>query len=112
MPLVFSACAMFDYEAAEAPHFKTATEHYNKAMEYYHKGNYVKAQELLHEYIAKYPDSMLYRIALYYLGHCYQVQKDDKEALTIFNRIVTTYGDTDFWGGQAMKRIKQIKGEK
>jgi TolA-binding protein len=110
-PLMCSGCALFDIEEAETPRFRTATAHYDKAMSYYQKGNYVKAKELLHEYIARYPNSELFRIALYYLGHCYQVLADEKEALTIFNRIVTTYGDDDFWGAQAMKRIKQIKGE-
>ena len=94
-----------------ASRFSSPTEHYNKALELYQKGRYARARELFHEYIARYPDSVVYRIALYYLGHCYQLLGDDREALIIFNRIVAAYGDDDFWGEQSFKRIRQIRGE-
>jgi TolA-binding protein len=106
-----TGCAMLAEPGAETPRFKTPSELYHRAVALYEKGNYAQARALLHEFVGSYPDSALYRIALYYLGHCYQVTGDDKEALVIFNRVVTTYGDDDFWGAQAFKRIKQIKGE-
>ncbi|MBF0594790.1 MAG: tetratricopeptide repeat protein [Candidatus Omnitrophica bacterium] len=109
----FSGCAMLEPvdEAAPPPRFKTPTEHYNKALDYYQKGRYTQAKELFHEYVAQYPDSAILRIALYYLAHCYQIQGDEKEALVIYNRIIAAYGSDDFWSEQAFKRIKQIKGE-
>lgn len=91
-------------------HFKTSTELYNKALDYYQKGRYTRARELFREYVAQYPNSAIFRIALYYSGHCYQMLGDNKEALVIFNRVVSTYGEEDFWGEQAFKRIKQING--
>ncbi len=111
MPFFGAGCAMIEPLEAEHPHFQSASQHYNKALDYYQKGNYAQAGTLFQEYIGQYPDTVLYRVALYYLGHCYQVQGDEKEALIIFNRILTTYGDDDFWGEQSFKRIKQIKGE-
>ena len=107
----FAGCAMLQPSDEPAPRFKSSTEHYNAALEHYQKGRYAKAKELFHEYVAQYPDSAIFRIALYYLGHCYQMLGEEKEALVIFNRVVATYGDDDFWGEQALNRIRQIKGE-
>ncbi len=106
-----SGCAMLEPVEEAAPKFKSSTELYNKALDYYQKGRYVQARELFRAYIAQYPNSELFRVALYYAGHCYQMLGDDKEALVIYNRVVATYGDADFWGEQAFKRIRQIKGE-
>jgi TolA-binding protein len=111
VPLYSTGCAMIEPAGEEVPHFRTPTEHYNKALDLYQKGNYAQAKELFREFVAQYPDSPLSKVALYYLGHCYQMTGDDKEALILFNRIVATYGDDDFWGEQSFKRIKQIKGE-
>ncbi len=91
--------------------YKSPSELYDKALGYYQSGKYAKARDLFHEYAGQYPDSKILRIAIYYLGHCYQMLAEDKEALALYNRIVATYGDEDFWGKQAMARMKQIKGE-
>jgi len=112
--LSFSGCAVLEslQTGEERPvKFKTPTEHYNRALELYQQDNYDKARDLLHEYIGQYPESPLFKVALYYLGHCYQMLGSDKEALAMFNRIIAVYGDDDFWGEQSQKRIRQIKGE-
>lgn len=116
LSMTFQAgCALLEPLEAEDhsdhPRFKSATEHYQRALDLYEHGYYAKAKDLFHEYVGQYPQSPLFRVALYYLGHCYQKTGEDKEALSIYNRIVTVYGDDDFWGAQAQKRIKQIKGD-
>ena len=112
--LTVSGCAMLEtlQTGEEQPvKFKTPSEHYNRALDLYQRGHYAEARDLLHAYIGQYPQSPLFKVALYYLGHCYQMLGNDKEALAIFNRIIATYGDDDFWGEQSQKRIRQIKGE-
>lgn len=105
-------CALLMETGEEAPaRYKTPSALYDQALAYYQSGKYARARDLFHEYVGQYPDSRILRIAIYYLGHCYQMLGDDKEALALYNRVVTTYGDEDFWGGQAMARIKQVKGE-
>jgi TolA-binding protein len=95
----------------ETVHYKSPSELYDKALGYYQSGQYARARDLFHEYVGQYPESKVLRIAIYYLGHCYQMLGEDKEAMALYNRVVTTYGDEDFWGAQAMARIKQIKGD-
>ncbi len=103
-----AGCAMLDPQAAAPPRYKSSIELYNKALDYYEKGYYVKAKELFREYIAQDPNSEIFRIALYYSGHCYQLLGEDKEALVIYNRVISTYGPDDFWSEQALKRIGQM----
>jgi TolA-binding protein len=91
--------------------YKSPSELYDKALGFYQSGKYAKARDLFHEYVGQYSDSKILRIAIYYLGHCYQMLGEDKDALALYNRVVTTYGDEDFWGQQALARIQQIKGE-
>ena len=52
------------------------TDLYNKAMSFYEAGRYAQAKELFHQFIGQYPDSKLFCIALYYLGHCDQMTGD------------------------------------
>ena len=112
MLMSFSGCAsVLGIPEEEVSHYKTPSDLYDKAVGYYESGQYAKARDLFHEYVGTYPESKILKIAVYYLGHCYQMLGDDKEALALYNRVVTTYGDEDFWGAQAMARIKQIKGE-
>ena len=85
------------------------SELYNRAFEQYEAGHYAQAKELFHQFIGQYPDSQLYKVSLYYLGHCDQMLGDLKEAEVFYSRLIDTYGDEDFWGAQAMKRLKQIK---
>lgn len=111
LSMSFSGCVLLPAAQDEAVvPYKTPSELYDRALKYYQSGQYAKARDLFHEYIGRYADSRILRIAVYYLGHCYQMLGEDKEALALYNRVVTTYGDEDFWGEQAMARIKQIKG--
>ncbi|MBF0387077.1 MAG: tetratricopeptide repeat protein [Candidatus Omnitrophica bacterium] len=113
MAMLFGAagCAMLEPVEETAPRYASSTELYNKALENYQNGKYSRAKDLFQEYIAQYPNSTIFRIALYYSGHCYQMLGEEKEALVIYNRVVATYGEDDFWGEQAFKRIGQIKGD-
>jgi len=107
-------CALLpveDEDQAAAPKYKSASELYKRAQAYYEARNYAKSRDLFQEYIGQFPDSDLYKIALYYLGHSYQELGEYKDALVIYNRIITTYGNDDFWGEQAEKRVEQIKGD-
>jgi len=90
---------------------QSASEVYNRAFEKYQARHWAEARELFHQYIEFYPDSVLYKMALYYLGHCHQMLGDLKEARVLYSRVVDTYGDDDFWGAQAMKRLNQIRDE-
>ena len=111
MSMGFTACALLPAAQDEdVVRYKNPSELYDKALACYQSGQYAKARDLFHEYVGTYADSKILRIAIYYLGHCYQMLAEDKEALDLYNRVVTTYGDEDFWGQQAMARIKQIKG--
>ena len=106
----FSGCALLPAaQEEETVRYKSPSDLYERALDYYQSGRYAKAKDLFHEYVGQYPDSKILRIAIYYLGHCYQMLGEDKEALALYNRVVSTYGDEDFWGQQAMARIKQIK---
>ncbi|GEM_PF-1615663 len=108
-----AGCALLtpDEDASLPAQYGSASALYDKAMAYYQRGQYARARDLFHTYVGQYPDSLVLRVALYYLGHCYQMTGDTKEALALYNRIVTSYGDQDFWGAQAMLRIKQIKDQ-
>ena len=83
---------------------------YHKAERLYQAGHYKKAKEYFHAYIANHPDSDLYKVALYYLGHCYQMSGNNKEALSLYNRVIGKYSDDDFWVRAAKKRIEEISG--
>jgi TolA-binding protein len=110
----FVGCALLpveDEEQVAAPNYKSASDLYKRAQVYYEARNYAKARDLFQEYVGQFPDSDLYKVALYYLAHSEQELGAYKEALVIYNRIITTYGDDDFWGEQAVKRVKQIKGD-
>lgn len=89
--------------------YKSPSQLYDRALGFYQSGQYAKARDLFHEYVGQFPESRIFRIALYYLGYCYQMLGEDKDALALYNRVVSTYGDEDFWGEQAMARIQQIK---
>ena len=91
--------------------YSSPTELYNRALSFYQRGQYDRARDLFHEYVGQYQGTPLYRIALYYLAHCYQMTGDKPEALTLFSRVVAQYGEDDFWGEQALERIRQIKDE-
>ncbi|MBF0485437.1 MAG: tetratricopeptide repeat protein [Candidatus Omnitrophica bacterium] len=108
-PLGMGGCAELTgiEEPANSP--KKPTELYNQALAVYQEGKYAEAKERFHEFLGQYPQSPLFKVALYYLGHCHQMLGDQKEALTFYNRVITTYGDEDFWSVQAAKRIKQMK---
>jgi TolA-binding protein len=111
MAISFSSCAFLPAaQEEESVRYKSPSELYDKALGLYQSGKYAKARNLFHEYVGQYPDSKILRIAIYYLGHCYQMLGEDQEALALYNRIIATYGDEDFWGAQAMARIQQIKG--
>ncbi len=111
LTLNLSSCILLPAaQEEETFRYKNPSDLYDKALAYYQSGQYAKASDLFHEYIGQYPDSKVLRIAIYYLGHCYQMLGEDKDALALYNRVVTIYGDEDFWGEQAMARIKQIKG--
>jgi TolA-binding protein len=112
MSIGVSSCAFLPAAQEEnGVRYKSPSDLYDKALGYYQSGKYARARDLFHAYVGMYPDSKVLRIAIYYLGHCYQMQGENKEALALYHRVVSTYGDEDFWGGQAMARIKQIKGE-
>lgn len=108
--LAMPGCAMLTdgiYDARTPQ--PTATELYNQALEKYQGRNYADARPLFQQYIGQHQDTPLYKVALYYLAHCDQMLGDAKEAEMLYSRLVDTYGDDDFWGAQAMQRIKQIK---
>ncbi len=107
-----SGCALLPAQDNEAPRYAAPSVLYDKAFDCYQKAHYRKAKELWHEYIGAYPESRVLKAALYYLAHCYQMLGEDKEAMALYDRIITTYGDEDFWGQQAMLRRKQIKEER
>lgn len=109
---VFQGCVFLPAaQDQEVVRYESPSALYDKALAYYQSGKYARARDLFHEYVGLFPDSRILRIAIYYLGHCYQMLGEDREALALYNRVVTTYGDEDFWGAQAMARIKQVKGE-
>ncbi|NTV29580.1 MAG: tetratricopeptide repeat protein [Candidatus Omnitrophica bacterium] len=108
--LLGSGCAILTdgvYDTEEPKQAPTAL--YNQAFARYQARNYEEAKPLFQQYIGQYPDSVLYKVALYYLAHCDQMLGELKEAEMFYSRIVDTYGEDDFWGAQAMKRIKQLR---
>ncbi|NLE65154.1 MAG: tetratricopeptide repeat protein [Elusimicrobia bacterium] len=98
---------------AEEPSAKvpSASDLYQRATQAYQARQYPRARDLFHEYIGQYPESPLYPVGLYYLAHSYQMLGDEDEAVVLYSRLVDAYGDKDFWGGQALQRIAQIKGQ-
>jgi TolA-binding protein len=105
-------CAMLPEQEDAAPRYTSPSELYDRALDSYQKGQYARARDLFHEYTGQFPDSRIFRVALYYLAHCYQMLSQDKEALALYNRIVADHGDEDFWGQQALARIRQINESK
>jgi TolA-binding protein len=106
-----SGCVSLETVDEDAPRFKTPTELYNTALDRHDRGHYEKAKMLFHQYINQYPDTELSRVALYYLGHCYQMSGDDKEAQALYQRVIGPSAEDDFWAEMALKRLQQIKGE-
>ncbi len=104
-------CVFLPAQEQEAPRYTVPSELYEKALAQYQQRRYAQARDLFHEYVGRFPDSKLLKVAVYYLGHCYQMLGEDKDALAFYNRILVDDGDQDFWGQQAMARIKQIKGD-
>ena len=104
-------CVLLETVDEDAPRFKTPTELYNQALDLHDRGQYEKSKIFFHQYINQYPESKLFRVALYYLGHCYQMRGDEKEAEVLYHRIIDVWGEEDFWGAMALKRLRQIKGE-
>lgn len=106
-----SGCVALEVADEERSQFKTPAALYDRALFYYDHGQYEKAKIFFHQYIAQYPDSLLFKVALYYLGHCYQMSGDEKEATTLYNRVLHRWGEDDTWGEMSLKRLHQIKGE-
>lgn len=88
-----------------------ATDMYNKAQEYYEAEKYEMAKEFFHQYINNYANTELYRVSLYYLGHCHQMLGQDQEAVRLYNKIIQEYPSTDFWVERAQKRLAQLRAE-
>ncbi len=109
MAVAESGCAPLPVQENRAAPYAAASVLYEKAFECYQRSHYRKAKDLWHAYIGTYPDSLVLKAALYYLAHCHQMLGEDKEAVALYDRIVTTYGDEDFWGQQAMLRRKQVR---
>lgn len=107
----FSGCAALEENVAdrEVSGVNSPSELYERALGAYQAGRYAEAKERFHRYISQYPESLLFKVALYYLGHCYHMVGETREAKIFYSRVVDTYGDDDFWGAQAMKRLQQIK---
>ncbi|MBF0619290.1 MAG: tetratricopeptide repeat protein [Candidatus Omnitrophica bacterium] len=104
-----TGCAgLRDYDSA-SPVYKNPSDLYDRAFAAHEGGQYAKARDLFHEYIGEFSNTLVFKSALYYLAHCYQKLGEDREALVLYSRIVDAYGEDDFWGAQAMKRIQQIK---
>lgn len=82
---------------------------YDKAQKYYQTQKYDDAKEYFHEFLAENPDEPLKTIAMYYLGHCYQMTGDLKEAKSIYNRVVTNATGDEFWIGVARRRIAELE---
>lgn len=106
-----SGCALLmdeELSSVDAP-AKKPSELYGLALSHHQAGNYAESKRLFHEFIGLYPNSLLFKVALYYLGHNYQMLGETREAEVFYSRVVDTYGDDDFWGAQALKRIQQIR---
>ena len=82
---------------------------YDKAQKLYQGQKYEAAQEYFHEFLAGNPDEPLRSIAMYYLGHCYQMMGDIKEAKSLYHRIVTNATGDEFWIGVARKRLEELE---
>lgn len=89
-----------------------ATDLYNKAQKFYEDGKYPSAKEAFHEYINNYPETELYKVALYYLGHTHQMLKEKAEAHRLYTRVVEEFPASDFWVERAKRRLDQLKEDK
>ena len=95
--------------ATSNPYKNESSALYDKALRQYNVGRYEEAKEYFHEYIANFPESNLYPVALYYLGHCYQQLEDYKQALLIYHKVISQADEGDFWAESARWRVQQIK---
>jgi len=112
VPIASGGCAFLMEDVEQFPtKYKAPTDLYNQALGEYQAGRYAEAGQLLQQYIRENPKSLLYNVALYYLGHCSQMLGDIKEAKVLYSRVIDLSGDDDFWSDQAMKRIRQIEAE-
>ncbi len=110
VPFVAGGCAFLTQDVEQFPaQYRTPTDLYNNALKEYQAGHYAEARQLFHQYIGENPKSLLYNVALYYLGHCAQMLGDTKEAKVLYSRVINLSGEDDFWSEQAMKRLKQIE---
>ena len=82
---------------------------YKNAQKYYQAQKYDDAKEYFHEFLAENPDEPLKSIAMYYLGHCYQMTGDIKEAKSIYHRVVTNATGDEFWIGVARRRLEDLE---
>lgn len=87
-----------------------ATDVYYKALAYYQKGKWDAAREYFHTYLAEYSDSPLYITSLYYLGVCYQRINNQREAMSIFHKVMDEARSNDdmFWAKMAERRVEEL----
>lgn len=86
-----------------------ATDLYNRAQRYYEDGKYEMAKESFHEYINNYPETELYKVALYYLGHSHHMLNENADAHRLYTRVIEEFPANDFWVERAKRRIDQLK---
>ena len=104
---VFPGCASTEEISSVA--LPEATTLYQKAIQQYKVRRWHEAGILFRQYIRNYPTTDLYRVALYYLGHCEQMLANKKDALLIYNSVITKFPDDDFWVAAAKRRVEEMK---
>ena len=104
--LVICGCVSIDKDFSLQP--PQASVLYQRAYNEYQSHHWQEASIYFHQYLREYPATDLTRVAIYYLGHCEEKLGNSKDALHLYNTILTKFPEDDFWVEAAKKRIEEI----
>jgi TolA-binding protein len=80
---------------------------YKEAERAYKAGDYELAQKNYEDFTVKYPDDVLARIALFYLGRSQEELGHNDKAREVYSRIIEVYPG-DFWAESAGRRLQTL----
>ena len=80
---------------------------YKEGEKAYKSGNYEDAIALLTQFVNKYPDDILHKIGLYYLGRSFEATGETDKAREYYVQIIEQYS-ADFWAESAQRRLKLL----
>lgn len=80
---------------------------YKEGEKAYKSGKYEDAIALLAQFVNEYPDDVLHKIGLYYLGRSFESTGETDKAREYYVQLIEKYS-ADFWAESAQRRLKLL----